>query len=177
MHNAQCTMHNRVYVRKASSLFTGNFCPQLAPLGLSHLCIFNMRLIFKQSRRFVLTKIQYTRILSRCYNGIKIFLNIRRTNFCEKFQNKDRLSLQAANSRVLLSPVFVHNRYILCHLDYSVVIIFVLVFTIRNYTLTWILQKSQTFSRATNMHVNSIHTQRTVHKHLKFSGGTDENFV
>ena len=72
---------------------------------------------------------------------------------------------------------FVHNRHLLCSLDYSVAIIFVLVFTIHNYNLTWIFQKSLTFSRPTNMHVNSIRTQETIHKHFKFSGGTDENVV
>jgi hypothetical protein len=146
-----------------------------------YVCIFNMRLIFTQSRRFVLIKIQYTRILNRSYNCTKIFFNVRRTNFLWE-ASKERPTLAASRQLWCLafSPppfFFVHNSYLVCRLEYSLVIIFVLVFTIRNYTLTWNLQNSLTFSRPKNVYVNSTRTQQTVHKHFKFSGGTDRFFV
>jgi len=170
-------MHNHIYVRTASSLFTGHLCPQVAPVGLLQLCVVNTWLIFPHSRCFVLINTQHARILDLSYNYIKIFLTVIGQIFVRSFKTKTECRCKPPTLMSCFLPFFVHNRNPVCSLDYSVVFIFVLISTIHNYNLTRIFRKSLTFPRPTNMHVNSILTQETVHKPFQISGGTDENVV
>lgn len=127
---------------EASSLFTGHFCPQLASMGPLNLCIFNMWLIFPHSRRFVLIKVQHTRILTRSYNYIKIFLTVERQIFVRSFKTKTECRCKPPTLLSCFPPflpirgTFAHKRHLICRLDNSVVIIFVLAFSIHSYNLT-----------------------------------------
>jgi hypothetical protein len=146
--------------------------------GAPHLCVFNTRLIFTQSRRFVLITFQQTRIMSRSYDCIKIFFNGRKTELRMWEASKQSPTLAAS----LQLSCLAFSRFLSItgnlHAVWAIPLSSLLsLSTILNYKLTGIFQKSLTFSRFTNVFVNSIRTQETVCKHFKFSGGADKNLV
>jgi len=56
--------------------------------------------------------------------------------FVKIFKTKTERRCKPPTLMSCFHPFSVHNRHIVCSLDYSVVIIFVPVFTIHNYNLT-----------------------------------------